>query len=140
MKNRDAILGKISNIRNCLFSIRNVTGMDPVALTDQIKQDVFVLNLERATQACIDMANLLIAQNGYELPRSYKHAFSILEANAIIDAGVSEKMRRMAVFRNIAIHDYVKLDVKILQSILTSNLTDIEDYCEAIHKAIVFDR
>ncbi len=82
MKNRDAILGKISNIRNCLFSIRNVTGMDPVALTDQIKPG----------------------------------------------------------FRNIAIHDYVKLDVKILQSILTSNLTDIEDYCEAIHKAIVFDR
>lgn len=41
MKNRDAILGKISNIRNCLLSIRNVTGMDPVALTDQIKQDVF---------------------------------------------------------------------------------------------------
>ena len=81
MKNRDAILGKISNIRNCLVSIRNVTGLDP------------------ATQACIDMANLLIAQNGYELPRSYKHAFSILEANAIIDAGVSEKMRRIQGYR-----------------------------------------
>jgi uncharacterized protein YutE (UPF0331/DUF86 family) len=136
MKNRDAILGKISNIRNCLVSIKNVTGLDPGSLTDQIKQDVFVLNLERATQACIDMANLLIAQNGYELPRSYKHAFAILEANAIIDSVVSEKMKRMAGFRNIAIHDYVKLDLKILQAILTSNLTDIEDYCEAIHKAI----
>jgi uncharacterized protein YutE (UPF0331/DUF86 family) len=73
MKNRDAVLGKISNIRNCLASIKRATNLDPNSLDDMIKQDVFVLNLERAIQAAIDMANLLIVQNGWELPRSYKH-------------------------------------------------------------------
>jgi uncharacterized protein YutE (UPF0331/DUF86 family) len=136
MKNRDAILGKISNIRNCLFSIKKATGLDPATLTDQFTQDVFVLNLERATQACIDMANLLIAQNGYELPRSYKHSFAILEANSVLGPDLTERMKRMAGFRNIAIHDYVKLDIKILQAILTKNLADIEDYCAAIHSAV----
>ena len=137
MKNKDAILGKISNIRKCLDSIQRATNLSPDSLIDQFTQDVFVLNLERATQASIDIANLMIAQGGFELPRSYRHAFGILADNLIISVGIAEKMKRMAGFRNIAIHNYAQLDLKILQSILTKNLIDIEDYIVAIHQHIV---
>ena len=130
----DAILGKISNVRNCLSSIKKITNLDPEKLNDQVAQDVFVLNLERATQACIDMANLCITQEGYELPRSYRHGFLVLNRNNIIDSELCEKMEKMAGFRNIAVHDYAALDLNILKSILTKNLCDIEDYCEAIFK------
>ena len=136
MKNGDAILGKISNIRNCLVSIKKATNLDPSSLNDMFTQDVFVLNLERAIQACIDITNLMISQNGYELPRSYKHGFGILESNKIIEHDLAEKMKKMAGFRNIAIHDYIKLDVKIMQSILEKNLVDIEDFCAALHKGL----
>jgi uncharacterized protein YutE (UPF0331/DUF86 family) len=136
MKNKDAILGKISNIRNCLVSIKKVTNLDPSSLDDMFKQDVFVLNLERAVQATIDITNLLISQNGLELPRSYKHGFSILESNQLISAELNEKMKRMVGFRNIAIHDYVQLDAQILKAILTNHLSDIEDFITAIHKTI----
>jgi hypothetical protein len=136
MKNRDAVLGKISNIRNCLASIKRATNLDPNSLDDMIKQDVFVLNLERAIQAAIDMANLLIAQNGWELPRSYKHGFYILEKNQVLTSELSRQMSAMAGFRNIAVHDYAKLDVNIMKSILTKNLVDIEDFCTAIYRSI----
>ena len=136
MKNRDAVLGKISNIRNCLASIKRATNLDPNSLDDMIKQDVFVLNLERAIQAAIDMANLLIAQNGWELPRSYKHGFYILEKNQVLTSELSRQMSAMAGFRNIAVHDYAKLDINIMKSILTKNLVDIEDFCTAIYRSI----
>ena len=136
MKNRDALLGKISNIRNCLASIKRATNLDPNSLDDMIKQDVFVLNLERAIQAAIDMANLLIAQNGWELPRSYKHGFYILEKNQVLTSELSRQMSAMAGFRNIAVHDYAKLDINIMKSILTKNLVDIEDFCTAIYRSI----
>jgi uncharacterized protein YutE (UPF0331/DUF86 family) len=136
MKNRDALLGKISNIRNCLASIKRATNLEPGSLDDLMKQDVFVLNLERAIQAAIDIANLLIAQNGWELPRSYKHGFQILERNQVLTSELTKQMSAMAGFRNIAVHDYAELDLNIMKSILTKNLVDIEDYCVAVHRAI----
>ncbi len=136
MKNRDAVLGKISNIRNCLASIKRATNLEPGSLDDLMKQDVFVLNLERAIQASIDIANLLIAQNGWELPRSYRHAFQILERNHVLTSELTKQMSAMAGFRNIAVHDYAKLDINIMKSILSNNLIDIQDFCAAVHLAI----
>ena len=101
-----------------------------------MKQDVFVVRLENAIQASIDIANLLIAQNVWELPRSYKHGFHILEKNQVITLELSRQMSAMAGFRNIAVHDYAKLDINIMKSILVKNLVDIQDYCTAIHRAI----
>lgn len=136
MKNRDAVLGKISNIRNYLVSIKRATNLDPSSLDDLMKQDVFVLNLERAVQASIDIANLIIAQNGWELPRSYKHGFQILEKNQLLTPELTRQMGAMAGFRNIAVHDYAKLDLNIMKSILSKNMIDIENYIIAMHRAV----
>jgi len=43
-----AILAKVSIIKNCLKMIEKTTSFDPSSLDDQMKQDVFVLNLERS--------------------------------------------------------------------------------------------
>lgn len=45
-------------------------------------------------------------------------------------------MSAMAGFRNIAVHDYAKLDINIMKSILSKNLVGIEDFCAAVHLAI----
>ena len=128
----DSILAKIAIVRNCLAMITKVTALDPLALEDPIKQDVFVLNVERSAQACIDMAHLLIAMQGLMMPSSYKQAFHILNAAGVITTQCANAMKKMAGFRNIAIHDYQQLDIAILKSILTRNLSDLEDYCREI--------
>lgn len=132
MLERDAILAKIANIQNCLRMIRRVTGTDPAALDDQIKQDVFVLNLQRAAQAAIDIANLIITERKLGLPRSYRHGFAILRDDGVIDQDMADRMSRMAGFRNVAVHDYTKLDVAILKAILTKHLGDFEDFIAKI--------
>jgi uncharacterized protein YutE (UPF0331/DUF86 family) len=135
----DAILGKISNIQNCLKSIEKITKLDAHALNDQFKQDVFVLNLERATQACIDLANLVIADRAWELPRSYHHSFEILSREEFLSPELAKKMVAMAGFRNIAVHDYTKINVEILKSILTKNLKDIEDFYSLVYRSYFKD-
>lgn len=132
---KDVLLAKISIVRNCLAMIRKATGLDPAALDDQMKQDVFILNLERSVQACIDMANTIIAQRGLMIPASYKQAFQILAKEKVITAETAGKMQKMAGFRNIAVHDYRQLDVAILKSILARHLPDLEDFCREIYPA-----
>jgi len=51
MPDRDVVLAKVATIRKCLDRIREVTDLDPGKLEDINRQDIFVLNLQRAVQA-----------------------------------------------------------------------------------------
>lgn len=132
MAEKDVILAKVSIVRNCLNTIHKVTKADPKSLDDMIIQDVFVLNLERSIQACIDIAHTIIASQGLMMPSSYKQAFHILVSHKVILPETGERMKKMAGFRNIAVHDYQKLNIDILKSILSHRLSDLEDFCKEI--------
>ena len=132
MSDRDVLLAKISIIKNCLRRIREATGLKPEMLDDFDKQDIFVLNLQRAIQACIAMAQVIIAMKGYGVPNSYRMAFRILYEHGWLDLETAERMEKMVGFRNIAIHDYQSIDRDILKSILTKHLSDFEQFYKQI--------
>lgn len=133
MLEKDVIFSKISIIKNCLKTIEKATALDPEKLDDIIIQDVFVLNLQRAIQAAIDMATIVISEKGLKLPATYKDCFQILKDNDLIDADLAKKMVQMTGFRNIAVHDYQKIDLNVLKAILTRRLQDLEEYYSVIY-------
>jgi len=133
MLERDVILSKISIVQNCLKTIKRVTGLKPEKLQDPIFQDVFVLNVQRAVQACIYMAHVLIAQKGLRLPASYKDSFLTLAKENIVSVETAEKMIKMVGFRNISIHEYQKVDINILKAILKDHLGDFEDFYTQVY-------
>jgi uncharacterized protein YutE (UPF0331/DUF86 family) len=133
MLEKDAILSKISIIKRCLETVKKVTGLDPGSLDEIIAQDVFVLNLQRSIQACIDIANILIAQNGWNLPASYREAFLILSEKKVTNEEMSKFMMKMCGFRNIAVHDYRQITPAIMKTILTHHIKDFEEFYTAIY-------
>jgi len=137
---KDAILSKISIVSNCLATIMKVTNGKKESLDDIITQDVFVLNLQRSVQACIDLASIIISTKGFKLPSKYKQSFDILRENHIIDSSLADKMKKMIGFRNIAVHDYKQLDINILKSILSNNLIDFEEFTKVILTYINSDK
>jgi uncharacterized protein YutE (UPF0331/DUF86 family) len=136
MLERDAILSKNSIIKRCLETIKNSTELKPEKLNDYILQDVFILNIQRSVQACIDIANLLIAENGWQLPSNYKESFSILQDHNLIPEPLCLKMKSMCGFRNIAVHEYQKITPEILKSILQNHLKDFEEFYSVIFTKI----
>jgi uncharacterized protein YutE (UPF0331/DUF86 family) len=132
MPDMDVILAKIGNIQRCLNRIKETTGLDPESLEDIDKQDIFVLNLQRAIEATIDMATHIIASEGLGLPATIRENFLILKEAGIIDDELMKKMQAMVGFRNIAVHDYTTIDPEILKSILAENLQDVEDFYTVI--------
>lgn len=136
MLEKDAVLSKISIVKNCLNSIKKATELEPSKLEETFIQDVFVLNLQRAIQACIDIANIIIALNGFKLPAAYKDSFLILSQNSVIDNNLAKKMINMVGFRNIAVHEYQELNTDILKSILLNNLRDFEEFYSIIYSKI----
>jgi len=133
MLEKDAILSKISSIKRCVGTVKKITGLDPNSLDEIIAQDVFVLNLQRSIQACIDIANILIAQNGWNLPASYREAFFIFSEKRVINEEMSKTMTKMCGFRNIAVHDYRQITPAIMKTILTHHIKDFEEFYTAIY-------
>jgi len=132
MPDRDVILAKTAIIQRCLKRIKETTKLSPESLEDMDKQDVFVLNLQRAVQAAIDLAAHIVATEGLGLPDTIKENFEFILKAGIIPKSMNDKMKAMVGFRNIAIHNYQAIDVKILKSILTDRLKDLEDFYTAI--------
>ncbi len=132
----DVVLAKIASIERCLARIRDVTGMDPGRLEDLDVQDIFVLNVERAAQAAIDLATHVIAANDWGLADSLADNFTILEKQGVIGGELARRMRAMVGFRNIAVHDYESLDPAILRAILSRHLTDFEKFAAAVTRLL----
>lgn len=134
MVEEDIILAKTSIIQRCLERIKEATGLKPESLNDIDVQDIFVLNLQRAIQAVIDMAAHIVGAEGWKLPDTFKGNFQLLYQKSIIDQNLSDRMQKMVGFRNIAIHDYQSIDIDILKSILDKNLIDLETFYITIIK------
>ena len=132
MPDRDVILAKVATIQKCLERIRDVTSLDPASLDDINRQDIFVLNLQRAVQASIDLASHIVASEGLGLPETVRDNFALLKDKGIIDPEIASRMEKMTGFRNIAIHNYQALNLDILKSILTRNLKDVEVFYTAV--------
>ena len=128
MVDKDIVLEKVKNIQNCLRRIHEKTGDDPASLFDMDVQDIFVLNLQRAVQSCIDLAAHVVSDEGLGLPSDLKENFTLLETKGILSSELSSKLQKMVGFRNIAVHDYTAINASVLKSVLAKDLRDIEDF------------
>ncbi len=128
----DIIYAKVGTIHRCLERIRQVTQLEPNRLDDIDVQDIFVLNLQRAIQAAIDLAAHVIAAEGLGLPTTLRENFTLLQRANILSPGISSQMTSMVGFRNLAVHEYEVLDVEVLRSILQHHLSDLEAYSRMI--------
>ncbi len=122
MADRDILLAKVGIVKRCLRRIKDITGLEPESLIDITKQDAFVLNLQRAVQATIDLAAHVVASEGYGIPQDLKENFVLLREAGVIEPPLCRKMENMVGFRNIAVHEYQNLNIDILKSILSDRL------------------
>lgn len=134
MKN-DVILNKISVIERCINRIQEVYSSDPSNLKDFTKQDSIILNVQRACEACIDLAMHIVSEQRLGLPQNSRDAFEMIKVRSIIDEGTAKRLKAMVGFRNIAVHVYQTINIDILQQILDNHLRDFTDYTKQILKA-----
>ena len=131
----DIILAKASIIRKCTATIRSLTSHEP-ALDPWLVQDVTVLNLQRAIQACLDIAHHIIAANGWELPSSARQAFEITARHGFLRDALLPAMVSAAGFRNVAVHEYIALAPAVIAGIARDHLGDLEAFADDALRAI----
>jgi uncharacterized protein YutE (UPF0331/DUF86 family) len=131
----DVVLSKTSSIERCVERIREEYGDDDANLYDDItRQDSILLNLQRACQQSIDLAMHLVRTHALGAPETNRQAFEILAEAGLLESGLAERLKGMAGFRNIAIHNDTDLDLDIVRSIIRHRLSDFTDFTERVLK------
>ena len=129
----ETIENKIASIERCLRRINEVYS----EFKDEIdirynEQDALILNIQRACQLTIDVGAYIVKVKKLGLPKATREIFALLENEKIIDKKLSDNLQAMVGFRNVAIHNYEKVNLDILHSIINDHLSDFTDFVKAM--------
>lgn len=127
--------GKVRNIQDCVRRVREVDPGDVETLErDLLRQESVLLNVQRACQAAIVLATYIVRQHGLGTPDDSRDAFRRLEQAGLLSTELGARLRGMVGFRNIAVHRYHQLDMRVLRSILDERLDDVLEFADVAAK------
>lgn len=132
MENEAVIINKYDSIQKCIKRIEEEYDNNVENLSDYRKLDPIVLNLQRACEATIDIAMYIIANRKLGVPQTKKEAFIKLEENGLISKEISKNMQKMIGFRNIAVHEYKKIDEEVLADVIKNHLNEFIIFAKEI--------
>jgi len=134
---RGLIEEKLETLRRCVARIeakRPPTA--EVLTTDPDLQDIVALNLTRAVQLCVDVAAHLIADTDEPAPATMGEAFDRLVTMKILEPALAGQMKKAVGFRNIAVHNYLAIDWRIVHEIAHRHVDDFKRFAAAVAKAL----
>lgn len=125
----DVVLNKAAVIERCAQRVREEYADDDANLTaDLTKQDSIILNIQRACEAAIDLAMHLVRKERLGLPQESRDAFDLLSRTGKLDSSLAAALKRMVGFRNVAVHDYQRLNLDVVRAIVVSHLADLTSF------------
>lgn len=130
----DILINKNETVKRCLKRIKEEYQNNPENLKNYTKQDSIILNIQRLAEAAIDIAMHVVAELDLGVPQNSRDAFQFLVENNLIEEKTAEKLKAMVGFRNIAVHEYQKLNLKIVEAIIEDEIEEIKSFSQTMIK------
>ncbi|HEY4721284.1 MAG TPA: DUF86 domain-containing protein [Anaerolineae bacterium] len=129
----EIILNKKISIERCIQQIDTYYALDnglPFA-TDYLRQDAIGMNLQRACELTIDIANYLIKSRKLGLPQDSRDSFALLQQAGLITIEQMNGLQAMVGFRNTLVHQYQTLNLQIMVDVIEHRLREVLDFAQA---------
>ena len=133
----DIVINKIQSIQRCVRRAREEYQADRDGFaTYYTRQDAALLNVLRACETAIDLANHIIRAYKLGIPVSSADSFKLLQNEQIIDPRLAERLEKMVGFRNTIIHQYTKIDLRIVKAVIVSELDELLAFGDRIREYV----
>ena len=138
MVDRYVVRARIAKIREYVALLRKIRGMaderrfvgDPLIYGNAERY------LQLAIQAVLDVSNHIVADMNLNLPADSKELFDLLARHKIVSVRLSRKLAPMAGFRNLLVHEYLKIDRHRVYRVLQDDLGDFDLFIKAVSKLL----
>lgn len=88
--------------------------------------------VQAAAQACLDLANHVIASEGWQPASDFRDSFTRLEQHEVVDSELANRMRALAGQRNLLVHLYGEVDDALVYASLQDGLDDLDRFARAV--------
>lgn len=133
MVDRDLILRKVAEVERYLQQLAGYREIDLEAYQNDWKtQRIVERTLHLTIEACMDLADHIVADRQLRVPDTGGATFEILAEAGVIAKDLGKALARMVGFRNILVHDYARIDSEIVVRVLQTDIIDIERFRDAV--------
>lgn len=133
MVDRDLILRKLANVEQYLEDLAGYRTIDPQAYRSDWKtQRIVERTLHLVIEACMDIADHIVADRRLRVPETGAATFEILAEAGVIPPDLGPSLGRMVGFRNILVHDYARVDPAIVLRVLRTDVRDVERFRDPV--------
>jgi uncharacterized protein YutE (UPF0331/DUF86 family) len=122
----DVIINKVASIERAERRAREEYESERTTfIANRTRFDAAVLNVQRACETAIDLAQHVVRTRALGVPTSARDLFTLLAGAHIIDTSLALSLQKMVDFRNIAVHEYQRIDAAIVVAIIETELDHI---------------
>jgi uncharacterized protein YutE (UPF0331/DUF86 family) len=128
------IVKKAESIERCVVQIRRYQALpsDLPLAEDFLRLDAITLNIQRACDLAVDMAQMLVRDQHWGMPSTARDAIAMLATQGVLNPSLAARLGKAIQFRNIAVHQYTDLKFEIIESVLASGLDDLLMYTSQV--------
>jgi len=133
MLDRERVLAKMDQLEGYLRELHQIVPKDFVTYQKKVeKRRACERLLQISVEAVIDVCRLLVIGLRLGIPSEEDDLFEKLKIAGIISPQVEEKLKEMKGFRNILVHEYTRMDDKIVYQVARTKLGDFEAFKQEI--------
>jgi uncharacterized protein YutE (UPF0331/DUF86 family) len=138
MVDADLVLKKLAFIETCVEDLRRLAR--PALIETDLREERFVVHtLQLAIQAALDAASHVVSARRLGEPQSNRELFDTLVRAGWLPAAQAPALRNLAGFRNIVVHGYERVDLRIVRDVLDHRLGDLLAFVDALRAALARD-
>ncbi len=137
MVDRDLVLRKIAAIDEYLAQLAEYRQIDLETYRHDWKtQRIVERTLHLIIEACMDVADHLVADRRLPLPDTGAATFESLGHAGLVPDALARSLARMVGFRNILVHDYARIDRATVLRVLRIDIDDVERFRDVVLREI----
>jgi uncharacterized protein YutE (UPF0331/DUF86 family) len=136
MVDQRVVAARVAAIRDALNRVAQTLPAEVNALAnDRTAREVVVLNLFVALQESVALAAHWLADDGLDVPDTYREIFLALAEHHRIPPELARRLAAAAGFRNLVAHRYGALDIARVHEIATDGPGDLLQFCALASRA-----
>ena len=130
---KEEIENKLNQLKKYVGELRKLKGLTWSEFTkDNVKRAAVERFFQMAIEVVIDISSMIISCENFEKPDDYRSIILKLGKSGVLDENFAEEFADIAGFRNVLVHQYAKIDTKIVHRKLEENLEDFDEFAKQI--------
>jgi uncharacterized protein YutE (UPF0331/DUF86 family) len=131
MTDAELVAKRLALIESLLRELQTLAR--PERIAEDVREERFVEHtLQLAVQAAIDVASHVVADERLGEPATNQALFTLLAKNGWLSPALGDRLAQAAGFRNVLVHGYASVDLRIVRDIVENRLGDLHEFIAAI--------